>query len=104
MKRVIEGVRFDTEKAVKVGENSSTLPVTDFSWWSAALYRTPRSGRYFLAGEGGPMTRFARSNGDTVGYGEKIIPMSRAEALEWAEHFLDPDTVENEFSDFIEDA
>jgi hypothetical protein len=39
-----------------------------------------------------------------VGYGEKIIPMSRAEALEWAEHFLDPDTVENEFSDFIEDA
>ena len=108
MKRIIEGIRYDTDKAVEVGTfNNQGIGATsrsDFNWWQATLYRTPRSGRYFLAGEGGPMTRFGKPTGDGTTYGEKVIPLSKQEALEWAEQHLDPETVEQFFGDEIEDA
>jgi len=108
MKRVIEGLRYDTEKAVRVGgydnQGTGATSRSDFHWWQADLYRTPRSGRYFLAGEGGPMTRFGKPTGDGATFGERIIPLEKQEAREWAEHYLDPETVEDEFGDEIEDA
>jgi hypothetical protein len=38
------------------------------------------------------------------GGGSKIIPLTQAQALEWAETYLDADDVEEHFSDLIEDA
>jgi hypothetical protein len=106
MKAIINGKRFDTEKAILIGEGSHGYG-GDFSAWHASLYRTPRSGAYFLAGHGGPMTRWARSlgdnnNGRTGGSG--IIPLDREEALEWAEAHLTAEQVEGAFGDLIEDA
>lgn len=107
MKAIINGLRYDTEKAAEVGSHDhGAYPNSgDFSHWSATLYKTPRSGRFFLHGEGGAMTRFAQHSafGGSCG-GEKIIPMSKEEALEWAQQFLDPDEVEEHFADAIQDA
>ena len=107
MKRIIEGKRFDTDKAIEVGSyDHGCYPGSgDFSHWSATLYKTPRSGRFFLAGEGGGMTKFACHSpyGGSCG-GEKLIPMEREEALAWAERYLDADVVEEHFGDEIEDA
>lgn len=105
MKRIITGKRYDTETAICIGTASQDQSRSDFSYWEAGLYVTPRSKAYFLAGEGGPMTRFARSLGNRgQQYGENIFPMTPAEALEWAEQHLTVDEVEEHFGDMIEDA
>jgi hypothetical protein len=106
MKAIINGKRYDTEKAILIGEASSRgMSVNDFGHWYAGLYRTPKAGRYFLAGEGGPMTRWARpvgNNGRTGGEG--IFEFEPEEALEWAERYLDADAIEKHFGEMVEDA
>ncbi len=105
MKAIINGKRFDTSKAILVGEADYNGSVTDFQWWEAGLYKTPRSGQFFLAGEGGPMTRWSRSvenNGYTGGSG--IIPLEADDALEWAERYLTTAEVEEHFGNVVEDA
>jgi len=79
--------------------------MTDFHFWKATLYVTPKSKRYFLAGEGGPMSRFAQSAGQNQWTGgSDLIPMSQEAALEWAEQNLSVDVIEKFFSDVIENA
>lgn len=109
MKKIINGKRYDTKTAITIGHYDNighgASSMSDFAWWEATLYRTQRSGQYFIAGEGGPMSRFAQSQGqNTVGYGEDLIPMTKEEALEWAERYLDPEIIEEYFGDSIEDA
>ena len=107
MKAIIDGVRYDTEKAKPIGTGSyGSYPGSgDFSHWTADLYVT-ESQRYFLAGEGGGMTQFAhrRADGGSCG-GSKLIPLlSKDEASRWAERHLDSETVEEYFGEMIEDA
>lgn len=105
MKRIIKGLRYDTEKGVPVGsyETLGLMP-TDPRHWEATLYKSPRSGRFFLAGEGGPMTRFAARAEGFISRGADLFPLSREEALSWAEHFLTVEVIEKHFSDLIQDA
>jgi hypothetical protein len=104
-RKIVRGKRYDTEKSTEIGSASGGGAVGDFSYWEATLYRAPRSGAYFLAGEGGPMTRFAQSIGQNQwSGGEDIIPMTRQEAFDWAQEHLDLGIVEDEFPDLIEDA
>lgn len=103
MKRIIDGLSYDTTTATLIGNDAGYGP-SDFRWYNESLYRTLR-GRYFLAGEGGPMTRWAKyvpNAGWTKGDG--IFPLSPAEALAWAENHLSPETVAEEFGEHIEDA
>lgn len=105
MKAIIHGLRYDTDKAIFIGEASHGY-CGDFSHWDAGLYRTPRSGRYFLAGSGGPMTRFARQGqqqNETRG-GSGIQPMDPDQALEWAEQHLTHKEIEGAFAANLEDA
>jgi hypothetical protein len=105
MKAIINGLRYDTDKAILIGEDYANCPRSDFAWWSAGLFKTPRSGRFFLAGRGGPMTQFSHPYGQNGSQGgEKIIPMSAEEAREWAERYLTTDEVETAFSAAIQDA
>lgn len=104
MKSIINGIRYNTDSADLIGKAVSNSPRTDFSWWQAGLYRTPKSGRYFLAGRGGAMSRYGRplERNSRCG-GERIDPMSEAEAFAWAQEYLDPEAVEAAFSHLIED-
>ncbi len=105
MRAIINGLRYDTDKAALVGEASYNGSRTDFQWWEAGLYKTPRSGRFFLAGRGGPMTRWAKSIGNNGRTGSSgIAPMSLDEAREWAERYLTVDEVETGFAETIADA
>ena len=105
MKAIINGLRYDTHKAILIGEGSSGGSYNDFQHWSAGLYRTPRSGKFFLAGSGGPMTQWARSTGqNSLTGGSGIKPMDADDAREWAERYLSTEEVENGFADAIEDA
>lgn len=103
MKKILNGVRYDTDKAQLLGSADNLArgcdSVTDFRFWTASLYMTPRSGRYFLAGEGGPMSRFAQAEGqNTWRGGADLLPMTEPEAREWAEQNLDVETIERYFA------
>lgn len=108
MRTIIEGVRYDTAKAVEIGGTDNaggSISRGDFSFWQAALYRTPRSGRYFLAGQGGGMTIFARHCEDgTRTRGERIVPLTEEDAFAWAQEYLPTAAVEKHFADLIEEA
>jgi hypothetical protein len=105
MKAIINGLRYDTAKAIFIGGAESDRSRTDFQWWEASLYRTPRSGRYFLAGRGGPMTRWATSTGtNSWTGGSGIKPLDEDDALEWAEQNLTTAEIEAGFAKTIEEA
>lgn len=107
MKAIINGKRYDTDKAIKVATASSNEAPTSYSWWIEVLYKTPRSGAYFLAGEGNARSHYATNLGaGSWGPGEKITPMTRDEAFAWAQDRLkkDPDAIEIEFGDLVQDA
>ena len=108
MKSIINGRRYDTDKAIEIGSSSfSREGIGDFKWWEATLYKTPRAGRYFLAGKGGPMTRWAKSSAmgtwTNSGY-MSVVEMAPEDALAWAEQELSPGAIEEHFADLIEDA
>ena len=93
MRKIVNGIRYDTERARPIGTASCCC-------WRARLYCTRRSGRYFLAGMGNPMSRFAQSNGRNVYKGgQDIIPLSHEEASSWARHYLMPHEFQLEFPD-----
>ena len=79
MKSIINGFRYDTDKAIKIG---------------SASY-----------GYGGPMSRYGRAIGQNeTSAGERIDPMTKEQALAWAEQYLDADEIEAGFADTIQDA
>ena len=90
MKKVIDSALYNTETAKLLGKDSYSNP-RDFQHWEEALYRT-KSGKYFLHGAGGPMTKYAVSVGlNEWSGGEKIIPLDLESAQKWAEEHLDGD-------------
>jgi hypothetical protein len=51
MKVIINGYRYDTENATHIGKADSGGDKSNLRWFDEDLYRTPRAGRYFLAGK-----------------------------------------------------
>lgn len=103
MKKIINGKVYDTDKARELGTDSYSSP-RDFNYWHETLYQK-RTGEFFLYGEGGPMSRYARSiDQNSWSGGEKIMPLSAANARKWAEDHLDTDDYEKIFGLPDEDA
>ena len=97
MKRIINGKRYDTETARKVAEHNNGGGWRDFRHVEEALY-CKRTGEYFLAGSGGPQTRYAeRVDQNSWSGGEGIIPLTDTEAREWGEAHMTADEYEAEF-------
>lgn len=106
MKRVIEGRRYDTEapQTTEIATAESDVGKSDFRWYYETLYRTGR-GRWFLVGEGGPMSRWARRLDDgcrTEGKG--LQPLTDTDALRWLENGNELDAIEQYFGDEVQDA
>lgn len=103
MKKIINGKSYDTETAKNVGCWSNNLSYRDFSWVEETLYRK-KTGEYFLHGEGGPASRYSVATGiNSWSGGERIMPMTYAEASEWAAKHLDGDDYEAIFGAVVED-
>lgn len=102
MKKIINGKKYDTETAKLVSSDSANLSRSDFSWWHEELYQK-KTGEFFLYGEGGPMSKYARSCGqNSCGYGEDIFPMTEQKAKRWAEEHCDADEYEEIFGEVDE--
>ena len=85
MKRVINGKRYDTDTAQRIAGAESSCNYGDFRYWSEDLYRT-KNGAWFVAGEGGALSRWSEACGSNGRCGSSgILPMSADEAREWCE-------------------
>lgn len=99
MKKVIKGVRYDSDTAKCLGEASAKCLRGDFGYWEHCLYRT-KSGRFFLHKKG-----FGYSHGDgSIGWGEEICPINDESARQWAERHLNADEYEVIFGPTTESA
>lgn len=101
MKKIINGKVYDTDTAREMGMDCGG---DGFSHWCERLYQK-RTGEFFLHGEGGPMTKYARAIGqNSWSGGEQIMPLSVKAAREWVEEHLDADDYEAIFGLPDEDA
>lgn len=96
MKRVIEGKVYNTETAENIAVDTFGY-ANDFHYWVDRLYKT-KNGRFFLQGEGGGLSHWARRHEDGSGYGEGIRVLSVEEARTWCEeHDVDADVIAEHF-------
>ncbi len=105
MKSIINGRRFDTDAP-------QTQEIADYSTGSSrdhghireTLYRTGH-GNWFLAGVGGPASRYSeRVDNNSWSGGSKIIPLDNQEALDWLEARGETDVIEKWFAASVQDA
>lgn len=85
MKKIINGKAYNTDTAEKLGDcwNGES----DLRYCLKTLYRE-RTGEYFLHCVGGGMTIYN---------GQRIKPLTEAEARKWAEEYLTADEYEQIF-------
>lgn len=103
MVKIIDGKRYNTETATEIAHFWNGLSTQDFRNVSETLYVTKKGG-FFLAGEGGPMSKYSQPCGDMTGGGSDVIPLTKDEAYQWCEKYADSDVIEQYFSDMIDDA
>lgn len=103
MKKIINGKVYDTETAKQLGAWDNGLGGNDFGAVEETLYRK-KTGEYFLYGWGGAGTRYAQPAGTNFWRsGERIMPLSFAEAKAWAEEKLSGEKYEQIFGEVTED-
>lgn len=102
MKKIINGKKYDTETAILIGKWSNDHGCSDFRHCEEFMY-LKKTGEYFIHGKGGAMSLYARSCGDnSYCGGSGIVPLTKEEALEWAENKMSVDDVEAHFGEVDE--
>jgi hypothetical protein len=101
MRKVIEGKVYDTTTAEYICDVTPTsgMSQSDFRWEDTDLYRT-KKGTFFIAGKGGPLTRWAErtgNNGRTGGSGLVIVDDTTARSM--VEQFADEATYNSTFGE-----
>ena len=103
MKKIINSKIYNTETAKSIASYRAGLGKGDFRNYEEILYKTAK-GVFFLAGSGGPMTKYSEPCGNMTGGGSGIIPLTKEGALSWLEGHAFTDEIERYFSDLIEEA
>lgn len=84
MKKIIDGKKYDTETAKFLEEWWNGLCITDFHYVREELY-IKKTGEYFLYGEGGAASSYAKSTGSGYTDGWGITPLTKEKAMKWVE-------------------
>ena len=84
MIKIINGVRYDAEKATEIASYQSPHYSSDFHSYSEILYLSPKS-KWFMYGEGNAMSPYSKLYTDGRGPGKNIFAMSDSEVKEWLE-------------------
>ena len=104
MKKLIDGKIYNTETAELLHEWDNGCYGNDFKSCEESLYKT-KKGAYFIAGSGGPMSKYAVSCGSNSTSGsEQIEVLTEAEAIRWLEEHDGSDILTEKFADKIEEA
>lgn len=101
MKSIINGKKYDTNTANLLLEWDNGLR-TDFRYCSECLYKK-NNGEFFIAGEGGPLSKYAEScDGGGCTEGADIVPITENAARTWAEKHASADEYEEIFGEVAE--
>ena len=84
MKKVIDGRVYNTETADCICDLRCSHYPSDFAYHETSLYRT-KKGAYFLAGKGGPMSRWRCKVGNGFSGGSGLLLLDYEEARGYAE-------------------
>lgn len=104
MKKIINGKVYNTETATEIYSYDNGLGYSDFGWMDEKLYMT-KKGSYFLAGQGGAMSKYARSCGQNSSCeGSGLSVLEETEAIEWLESHNATEALESFFADKLEEA
>lgn len=95
MKKIINNKLYDTSTAHELASWEENRG--NFRHVREVLYRK-RTGEFFLFGEGGPASRYAKQvDYSTWSGGSTITPLSYEDAANWAEKHLDADEYQSLF-------
>ncbi|KKK96280.1 hypothetical protein LCGC14_2664330 [marine sediment metagenome] len=101
MKKVIEGKLYNTDTA-KLVESYGYGNPGDLEWMEEGLYLS-KKGQFFVAGEGGPKSKYFKIIGQqNWSGGEGCEPISKELALEWMEAYGTVEMIEIYFKDIEE--
>ena len=105
MKRIIDGKTYNTETAEIICDTGNDEYSTDFRHERSDLFVT-KKGAYFVAGNGGALSRFAVPDGNGYRGGAGIIPLSRDEAFTEIQRCAgyDADLIAEYFGDMVMEA
>ena len=96
MKKHIKNRVYDTNKATELATWHDS-PFNYPTYYSEKLYQK-KTGEYFLYGRGGPESPYCAYQGNGVWTaGERIIPMTPADASDWARSHLKADQYDDIF-------
>ena len=102
MKKVINGKMYNTDSARLIG-SWDNRDYGNFGYCEESLYQK-KTGEFFIYGEGGARSKYARKCGsNTWGGGEDITPQTFEQARQWAEEYLTADEYEAAFGEVSED-
>jgi hypothetical protein len=97
MRKIINGIAYDTEKAQLIHDWDNGRGSRDFSACNEMLYKT-KAGRWFLHGRGGPNSRWAEDEGNNARTGgQDIVPMTEEAAKSWLEEHSPAELYEQHF-------
>ena len=81
MLKIIDGFRYDTDRAISVGSAEAKCPPNAMHWWAETLYKTPRAGKYFIAAKWNVLGKVK----------ESVKPITAEIAAAWCELYLEGD-------------
>ena len=82
-KKIINNRMYNTETAKQLGYWSNGYTPSDFYFAEETLYQK-KTGEYFLAGKGGPESKYREQVGISEwDNGQNIIPLTMEQAKEW---------------------
>lgn len=103
MKKIINSKVYDTATAQELATWENAGHWGDFDHMEETLYRK-KTGEFFLHGEGGARTQYAKATGTNEwSGGQRIMPLSYEEARQWSEEHLTGDEYEAIFGPVVED-
>lgn len=102
MKQIINGKKYDTDTATLIGDYWNGCGSSDFNYISEELYQK-KTGEYFLYACGGALTSYSvQVSTSTASGGSHIIPLTEAEAKNWAAEHISVDDYEALFGEVEE--
>ena len=103
MKRIIDGLTYNTETATKVASWSHGYR-GDHGMYEESIYVT-KHGRWFRSGFGGPASMYAKSvDNNSYSGGSGLFPLTEDEAMQILESYHQTDALEEHFSHRLEEA
>lgn len=102
MRKIINGKIYDTESSLLLAE-CSQYESNNFRCVYERIYIT-QNGSFFLHGEGGPLSKYGCTEGNTSYSASTIIPLSNDEAYDWCEDNNEIEVIEECFPERIKEA